>query len=377
MVPMRPETTSPYASPRSRRLRLVALAACLLALGCSAQAPGTAPTTPVTSAAIVPTGELDGRVMLPEEAVGPSHVIPTGIGRVIPTGQGRYRVAAVEDELPVTGADVAVFDPTTHQPLGTTRTDAEGRFKLAGLATGRNVLVQVTAMVGDTTFHLLALARPATAEAVPSVAVSWRSTAVVETLLKTPNTDLATYSPTAEAEAEAALAQQVAAETPAERTAAIVGAITQAATSVLLPTPAPSASVSGATGLLSSPLPSTGLTPVDSTVASTVPAVTGTLASTAPAVTTTVASTVPAVTQTVGSTVQSTAPQLQNVVSDTTSTATNTTTTTTTTQTVTQTTTGTLGAVTTSLSSTPAPTPTATPTPAPTPTPLLGGVIGL
>lgn len=352
---MRPETTSSFASLRSRRLRLVALAACLLALGCTGQAPATAPTTPVTSAAVMPMGTLDGRVMLPEEAVGPSHVIPTGIGRVIPTGQGRYRVAAVEDELPVTGADVAAYDPTSHRLLGTTRTDGEGRFKLAGLATGRNVLVQVTAPVDDATFHLLALARPAEANA--AVAVSWRSTAVVASLLHAPNTDLATYPPTAEAEAEAALAQQVAAKPPAERTTAIVGAITQAATSVLLPTPAPSASVS--TSLPSAgPLPSTGLAPVDHTVASTVPAVTGAIGST-----------VPAVTQTVDTAVQTTAPQLQTVVSNATTAAATTTqaVTTTTTQAVT----GTVGTVTSILSSAPSP----SPTPSPTPSSLLGTVI--
>lgn len=366
-------STSPirHRSPAGRALGVAAVAACLLALGCSGQpaVPTTAPVAPASAAAQPANAHVSGRVTLPEDLVGAHQVIPTGIGRVIPTGMGRvvptgmgrYRVAAVA-ELPVTGATVTALDPATRQPLAgvpATATDEAGAFTLTGLAPDAEVLIAVTfrPQGGEQDFRLLAIARASVpAEAprpVPPTDVTWRSTAAVtEHLTAQPSGAYVPAAPDALAAREAALAEQVAALNPAERLAVI----TQALLSPLLPaTPAPG---TGGTATTASSAPSL---PLPSPLASTLTGVTETVADTTKPitdVTKTVVSgatqTVAGATQTVTAPLASALPVVGTVV-----------------QPVTGIVTGTLGLLPTP---TPTPTPASTPTPTPKPTstPLLG-----
>lgn len=274
---------------RSPRPAALSLALGVLVFGCApaTTAPPTAAVTPAASSQ-APAGTLHGHVTFPADLVDAQHVIPTGIGRVIPTGQGRYRVSALSEELPVSGATVSVRHPLTHAPwpdVASARTGQDGRFSLAGVPAGQNVLIDVTFTLPGSgeAVHLLAVGRAAADAA--GLGVSWRSTAVVTTAILAGGLNLGTATPEALRDAEAREAERVAALEPPRQAGAIRATITAAATALLTPlpgallspTPQPSGQSSAPATLLPSPLASVvgAVTdPVTGAIASAVPAVT-------------------------------------------------------------------------------------------------------
>lgn len=356
-----------HRSPAGRALGVAAVAACLLALGCSGQpaAPPPAPVAPASAAAQPANAHVAGRVTLPEDLVGAHQVIPTGIGRVIPTGMGRvvptgvgrYRVAAVA-ELPVTGATVTALDPATRQPLAgvpAATTDEAGAFTLTGLAPDAEVLIAVTfrPQGGDQDFRLLAIARASvSAEAprpVPPTDVTWRSTAAVtEHLTAQAPGAYVPAAPDALAASEAALAEQAATLDPAERLAVI----TKAVLAPLLP-----ATQAPGTGGATPPASSAPSLPLPSPLASTLTGVAETVADTTKPITDITKTVVSGATQTVAGATQTVTAPLASALPVAGAVV----------QPVTGVVTGTLG-----LLPTHTPTPASTPTPRPTSTPLLG-----
>jgi hypothetical protein len=122
-------------------------------------------------------------------AAGGGNIIAAGGGNVISAGGGNYRVfeAASDDaELPVLGAVVVLRDPVTRkriQWIKPVTTDEKGQFKFEKLPARMNYLVEVVFVTKDQKpFRMLTLARPAKTAPAPTQ-VSWRSMAVVTSML--------------------------------------------------------------------------------------------------------------------------------------------------------------------------------------------------
>jgi hypothetical protein len=312
----------------ARLLPLALVTACLVVMGCQAT-----PPVAVSGATAAPGTDLAGQVLLPVDVVGEAAVIPTGIGRVIPTGVGRviptgvgryriqaqpggFRIRALGEELPVTGALVMAFDAVTHQALpnvAPVATDERGGFVLHGVPAGP-VVIEAIAAVGADEFHLLAFSGAASAP----VAVSWRSTAVVEPLVERSDTAWTTLTPDELQRQEAAVATQAEGLAPGDRLALITGALKHPLPVPIgpLPSPAPSAegssaspNAAGGVGAIASAVPAIVASTVPAVVTSTVPQI---LSSTVPQVLT---STVPTVlTSTIPSIVASTVPLVGGAV---------------------------------------------------------------
>jgi hypothetical protein len=305
--------SSPSATPL-HALPIALVAACLVVMGCSASPPMAVSGAPANA------GDLSGQVTLPVDVVGEAAVIPTGVGRVIPTGMGRYRVRSLGEELPVTGALVMAFDAVTHQALpnvGPVTTDERGGFTLHGVPAGP-VVIEAIATVGPDEYHLLAFTRPST----EPLAVSWRSTAVVEPLLERTDTSWSSLDADALHRQEATVATQAEALTPDARRSLITDALKHPLPlpfGPLLPSSAPSASPTAGTGtvgaiasavpaVVTSAVPAVVTSAVPQLLASTVPSV---LQSTLPSAVSQIVSTTPtAVASTVPQTLTSTVPAI-------------------------------------------------------------------
>lgn len=247
-------------------LRLLTLAGLVVALGCTTSPSGTAPAPASPSPASpspflapgTPAQALEGDARFPAELAADGHVIPTGIGS--------YRVQQASTDLPVPGAVVTARDPVTRAalPVPTATTDAQGHFRLEGLAPGENHLIEVyfRAADGSRDFRLLALGRVG-----EPVSVSWRSTSVVAAVLAQPDKPDLKHLDLAPVRAAEAVRQTELEALSSEKKLELLDTLLTAPTGTGI-LPLPSVPPLPIVSALPSALPSTGLI---TTVASTVP----------------------------------------------------------------------------------------------------------
>lgn len=165
-------------------------------------------------------------------AAGSANVVAAGSANVIAPGGGNYRLAQAAgpaEELPVFGAVVILRDAVTRQRLPwaqPTFTDEKGQFHIPQVPAGMNYLVEVVFLTRDgRTMRLLTLAQAGTTDR--TVAVDWRTTAVVTAMQSAANAQGGMYvaDPQAMDTAIAELDKAAAAMPASERAATLTKAV--------------------------------------------------------------------------------------------------------------------------------------------------------